>query len=343
MKLIGKITKILANFYYILDKENKTWECFARSRLLKEGKFLFVGDVVEIETSSNSQGVIINLKDRKNKITKPTVANIDQVLVIFSSCEPEFDSYNLDRYLSFIRYELPNEKITICINKIDLKKLDIDKTYKNTDYNIFYVSALTGEGLDTLASNLVKSTTVLTGPSGVGKSSLIKALAPNEDVKIGPISSVKQGKHITRNVVLLPFSFKNEYGFLVDTPGFTQFNFAGLNPQKILLTFKELNNLGCNFNNCLHQDEEGCAIQDPTKLKSIPKSRLESYFKILKELKSEVIYPSKRESKVKSIGGKTKGEKKLLPKIDYELRAKSRKKEKQELLKFDSELDELSN
>ena len=336
MKLTGKIIKILANFYYVIDIENKTWECFARARLLKEGRFLYVGDEVEIETSTAIQGVIVNSKDRRNKLNKPPIANIDHVLVIFSACEPGFDFYNLDRYLSFIRYELPNEKITVCINKIDLRKINVDKTYRNTDYNIFYISALTKIGLDNLAQSLTKTTTVLTGPSGVGKSTLIKALAPSEDIKIGAVSSIKQGKHITRNVQLVPFEYNNDQGFLVDTPGFTQFSFASLNAYKILSTFKELNNLECSFNNCLHNGEEGCVISNPKVLNSIPESKLESYHKILKESQSEVTYETKQDPKTKSIGGK-KEKKKFLPRIDQELRAKSRRKEKQELLKFDDE------
>ncbi|MBI3591395.1 MAG: ribosome small subunit-dependent GTPase A [Candidatus Melainabacteria bacterium] len=341
MKLKGKITKILANFYYVQDMENKTWQCFSRNRLLKEGKLLFVGDEVEIEISSPSQGVIVDLLNRKNKIIKPPIANIDQVLVVFSTCEPDFDFYNLDRYLSYVSYELPDEKIAVCINKIDLKKLDITENYKNSGFQIFYVSALTKEGLNDLSLELVNKTTVLTGPSGVGKSSLIKALAPDEDIKIGSLSAIKQGKHITRNVQLISIKYNNEQGFLVDTPGFTQFSFAALNPNKLLATFKELDRLSCSFNNCLHNGETGCVLEDLNKLKSIPESRFESYINMLEELKSEIAYGTKEESKIKSTGGRDegKGKKRNIPKIDQETRSKSRKKEKQELLKLETETE----
>jgi len=151
MTLDGKITKILANFYYVQSNEGKLWECFARGRLIKEGKLLFVGDEVEIETSNQTQGVIVNLLNRKNKILKPPIANIDQVLVVFSTSEPDFDFYNLDRYLSYISYDLPDEKIVICINKTDLSKININENYKLSGFEIFYVSALTCEGLDKLS------------------------------------------------------------------------------------------------------------------------------------------------------------------------------------------------
>ena len=111
MRLKGKIIKILANFYYVQDDTNKIWECFARARLLKEGKLLFVGDRLEIEVTGKDQAVIVDLEERKNRIFKPPVANIDQVLVVFSTLEPEFDFYNLDRYISFVEYELPNGRI----------------------------------------------------------------------------------------------------------------------------------------------------------------------------------------------------------------------------------------
>ncbi len=338
MKSSGKITKILANFYYVTDIENKTWECFARGRLIKEGKLLFVGDNVEIEISNPSQGVIVDILDRKNKILKPPISNIDQVLVVFSTCEPDFDFYNLDRYLSYISYELPNEKIAICINKIDLKKIDLTNTYKNSGFDIFYISALKKEGLETLGASLAKKTTVLTGPSGVGKSSLIKALAPNEDIKIGSLSSIKQGKHITRNVQLISIDFKDEKGFLVDTPGFTQFSFAGLKSNKIMETFSELKNLNCTFADCLHMDEESC-ILNKDEAAQIPDTRLDSYRKIIDESKSEIIYGTKEESKIKYVGGKStkKNNEKALPKIDQEMREKSRRKNKQDLLKYEPE------
>lgn len=337
MKIIGKITKILANFYYVQDNENKLWECFARGRLLKEGKLLFVGDKVEIEQSNPTQGVIVNVLDRKNRILKPPIANIDQVLVTFSTCEPDFDLYNLDRYLSFISYELPDVKLAICINKIDLKKIDITENYKKSGYEVFYVSALTKDGLDSLVKKLLEKTTVLTGPSGVGKSSLINALAPGIDIKIGSLSAIKQGKHITRNVQLISIQQNNKQGFLVDTPGFTQFSFGGLKPDKFLLTFKELNNLSCSFDNCLHNGEEGCKLDTNEGL--VPISRIENYRKILNELQSEIVYGSKVETKTKFIGG-DEGKKKTLPKIDQIKRTKSRKREKQELSRLQDEFEE---
>ena len=337
MKLSGKIIKILANFYYVQDSKNKVWECFARARLLKEGKLLFVGDEVEIEESNASQGVVVNLCKRKNQILKPPIANVDQILIVFSTTQPEFDFYNLDRYLSFVRYELPNEKTIVCINKIDLKKLDINESYKESSYDVFYVSALTKEGLDKLANQLASKATVLTGPSGVGKSSLIKALAPEYDVKIGSLSSINQGKQITRNVQLVPIDVNGLQGFLADTPGFRQFSFATLNPSKIRSTFNELNNLNCGFSNCLHNGEENCTLEENSDL--IPATRLESYRKILNESQSEVLYGTKEETKVKSIGNRMSLKGKVIPKIDYQMRAKSRKKEKQELLKLEDEVE----
>ncbi len=335
MNLNGKITKILANFYYVTDAENKIWECFARARLLKEGKYLFVGEDVEIEASDTKHGVIVNVKDRKNKLSKPPVANIDQVIIVFSSIEPDFDEYNLDRYLSFVRYELPDEKCLICINKIDLKKINIDKLYQKSGFEISYISALTKEGLDSFAKKLKNKTSVLAGPSGVGKSSLIKALAPHASVLIGDLSSIKQGKHITRNVQLIDIK-NGDSSFLVDTPGFTQFSFGGLNLNQILTTFKDLKIIKCSFYNCLHNGEEGCVMEEMIKKGEVSESRYNSYLKILAEAQKEIIYGTKQESKTKSTGGKDLS----LPKIDHQKRAKSRKREKQELLKIEEQEEE---
>jgi len=335
----GKIITILANFYYVQDSSGKVWECFARGRLLKEGKLLFVGDDVEIELTSTKQGVIVDLLSRKNKLDKPPIANIDQVLIVFSSCDPEFDLYNLDRYLSFINYELPGVRISICINKIDLKKLDIDLIYKNSEYEVIYASAVNKEGLEDLSKILVSKTTVLTGPSGVGKSSLIKALSPELDIRIGDLSSINKGKQTTRNVNLIGVNLNNQIGFLVDTPGFSQIEFASMDESRILDTFNELNDIGCEFANCLHLGEEGCNLETAKIKNNIVDSRIDSYLAIISEAREEISYGSKIESKSKATGGREKEKNKHRPKIDLEQRSKSRKKEKQELLKFD-EIDD---
>lgn len=338
--ICGKIIKILSQFYYVQDTQGKIWECFARSRMIKEGKIPLVGDNLEIEPVSTSQAVIVDLLERENKITKPTVANIDQVLVVFSSKEPALELYNLDRYLSFIKHELPKEEIIICINKIDLAEANIDKVYKNSGFQICYVSALTKKGLDDLSIHLPNKTTVLTGPSGVGKSSIIKALAPESDIKIGDLSKVKRGKHITRHTELITVKLNNESGYLVDTPGFTQIEFGGFNQNKIRETFKELINLGCSYENCLHTGEEGCVLNNREKIKEIPASRLESYLRILEEARSTVIYKTKEESMSKTYSG---SKQKMLPKIKKEFRAKSRKRVKQELRSLDMETQDTNN
>jgi len=340
MPLQGKIIKILANFYYVQDSENKVWECFARARLLKEGKLLFVGDLVVVEGSSSTQGVITDVLDRRNKIDKPPVANIDQVLVTFSTCEPELDFYNLDRYLTYIKYLLPEGNIRICLNKIDLKEINVDDIYKNSGFEISYVSALTKKGINELANHLKNKVTVLAGPSGVGKSSLIKSLAPDLDIAIGSLSSIKTGKHITRNVQLLQINHEGEYGYLIDTPGFSQFSFAALDPYKVLPAFKELSNAECEFSNCLHDGHEGCMVNEFINNGKLPESRHKSYLNILEDLKSETVYSTKEESKTKKVGGFKKDKTKTLPKIKGKLREKSRRKEKQDLIKFDEELDE---
>jgi ribosome biogenesis GTPase len=345
MKSKGKITKILANFYYVQDGENKLWECFARARLLKEGKLLFVGDEVDIEISNPKQGVIIDVYPRKNKLFKPPISNVDEVLVVFSTCEPEFDFYNLDRYLSYISYELKDEKISVCINKIDLKRIHIDEIYKNTEHKIFYVSALTEEGIEKLCNEISGKTIVLAGPSGVGKTSLIKAISPEKDLVIGEISSVGSGKHTTRNVQLISVFNNDKQSFIADTPGFTQFSFGTLKPERILNTFKDLSIIHCLYDNCIHNAEEGCLAEEMINKGQVSQSRYESYLKILEESKSEIKYGKKQETKLKSVGtdtaaGEVKGGVKFVPKIDQEKRAESRRKQKQDLLKikdFDEE------
>ena len=333
----GIIIRILSNFYYVKDKkEEKVWECFARNRLLKEGKLLYVGDEVLFEKSSSNQGVIVDLVERNNKISKPSIANIDQVVVVFSTKNPDFDIYNLDRYLPFARFELPKEEILICINKTDLKKIDITGVYKDTGFEVIYVSALSEEGLEELRKKITGKTSVLAGPSGVGKSSLIRALAPNIKIKIGELSSINAGKHTTRVVELIEIKDSVGTGLVADTPGFTQFSFEGLNQLKLLDTFKDLKSVKCSFSNCLHKGDEGCEIEKSLKLGIISESRYQTYLKILIESEKEIIYGTKQESKVKFVGDvKSRGLK--IPKIEQEKKAKSRKQQKQELVKLQEE------
>lgn len=338
MNLIkGKIVEIAANFYYVSDCENKIWECFARARLLKEGKFLYVGDEVEIETTGRDHGVIVGLVPRKNCIQKPPVGNIDQVFVVFSTLEPDLDFYNMDRYLSYVRYELPQINVAICINKVDLKRIDILSVYKDSNFKIFYTSALTYEGLDLLLDEIACKVTVLAGPSGVGKSSLIKALNPNADIRIGTLSAIKAGKHITRNVKLVLVEDKDRKGYIADTPGFTRITFAGLNESKLLRTFPELKKLQCAYEHCLHKGEDGCCVEEAISLGLVSRARYENYTKILSETELEVIYGTKVETMIKSVGGKGK---KIIPKISTRQRTKSRKREKQELQKIKIENEE---
>ena len=335
MKKNGKIIKILANFYYVKDAENHIWECFARNRLLKEGKYLLVGDNVEIELSNSTQGVIVNVEKQKNRIPKPPVANIDQVIIVFSCTEPEIDLYNVDRYISFLKTELGSLKFIVCENKIDLKKTNLNNIYSKAGVEICYVSALTKEGLDEFLLKLLDTTSVLAGPSGVGKSSLIKALSPEADVKIGDLSAINRGKQITRNVQLIDVSSNHKMGYLVDTPGFTQFSFAGMKSDDIFKTFDEFKEIECNFLNCLHSGEEGCKIKEKIKSGEISSSRYESYLKMLEEATNEEVkYETKKESKTKIIAGKIGSNTKIIPKIKEESREKSRKREKQDLQKY---------
>lgn len=331
MILSGKVIKILANFFFVESLDGAVWECFVRSRAKKEGKEVLIGDEVIFEQISNNQGIITEVKNRRNKLIKPQVANIDLILIVFSSVKPELDLYNLDRYISYISYELFGSEIIICINKIDLKEITIDSIYDNTGIKTLYISARNKTGIDNLAQLLKNKNTLLTGPSGVGKSSIIKALIPNLKIEIGDLSSIDRGKHTTRNIELIKFRKNNDEGYIFDTPGFSKINFNGLDEKKILSTFPELLNLNCNYGNCLHLGEEGCMISEALK-KGLSKSRFNSYINIINECREENIYKTKVESKSKYSGSKSKN----IPKIEKKSREDSRRKQKQSIKELDS-------
>jgi ribosome biogenesis GTPase len=265
----GLITKGFGGFYFVWDYSvGEVYRCKPRGRFKKTNLKPMVGDIVEfqlIEYQGENEGVIDEIYPRKNTLNRPPVANIDQVILIFSFKEPDL------HLTHFMKYILMIEKVLIkpilCINKIDLVDvgtMDLIKGYfKGTDYQLIFCSAKNEVGLEDFQIILEKKITVIAGPSGVGKSSLLNRIKPVFNLEIGELSQrIQRGKHTTKHVELLPIS---NNGFVADTPGFSSIDLYGAGVTKNTLKdlFPEFNNsFSCRFIDCHHISEPNCGVKE---------------------------------------------------------------------------------
>lgn len=346
--MIGSVVKIHSNFYYVLLGDN-ILECKIREKLKKEKANVYVGDSVTLEdiNSESNQAVITEILPRKNFIPRPSIANIDQVVVIAALDQPPLDFTQLDRYLTSIKFHKIDT--IICINKSDLDdarnlKDQITSVYEPLGYKVVFTSALTGQGLEELKDVFDSKRTVLAGTSGVGKSSLLNKLNPGLNLKTNPVSvKTSRGTHSTRHVELLDIHLGNERNALIaDTPGFSHLRFDNIMPDKLNDLFPEIADLSqdCYYSNCLHLEEDGCNVL--VNINNIALSRYESYKAFVKEaleFKKKVTFSGQKEEKrIKTIDTKDK-EKVRIVKLGTKSREASRKMQKQKL-GFISSLDD---
>lgn len=286
----GKIIKGIAGFYYVhVPKEDFVYECKAKGIFRYQKIKPLVGDDVEIDTDDQPEGkgIITNLLPRKAEIIRPAVANVDQAMVIFAAAEPEPNLNLLDRFL--IMMQRQKVKTVVCFNKNDIVKQKnislLMDTYKRCGYEVISVSVLQNEGLSTIYRILNGKTTVLAGPSGVGKSSLINFLNPDAKMEIGKVSAkIKRGKHTTRHSELI---YIDNDTYVMDTPGFSSLYINELEKEELkdyFNEFKEYEN-DCRFIGCMHLNEPGCAVKDALSEGKISNIRYDNYKTFYNELK----------------------------------------------------------
>lgn len=285
----GKIIKGIAGFYYVHVVNRGVYECKAKGIFRNNKQKPLVGDNVEIVILDEGEklGNITELFPRKNELIRPAVANVDQALIIFALIEPEPNYNLLDRFL--ISMERQGVDTIICFNKKDLaSKKQIEESYKvyeKSGYKLIVSCIKTGEGIEEIKQTLKNKTTVLAGPSGVGKSSLLNVVIPGARMEIGAVSQkIKRGKHTTRHSEIFHVE---EDTYLFDTPGFTSLLIADISKENLRDYYNEFHNYEktCRFNGCVHINEPECSVKIALEKGEINPVRYSNYIGLFEELK----------------------------------------------------------
>jgi ribosome biogenesis GTPase / thiamine phosphate phosphatase len=267
-----------------------------RGRMKRDTPRVVVGDRVELDTEVETGLLAIaGVADRTSLLarrvpegrgTRPVAANVDQVLVVTATRDPDPVPQLVDRLL--VVAEANQIPAAVVLNKIDLDPGEaLRERFRNAGYPVECTSVKTGAGLDELRARLVGRESVVTGPSGAGKSSLLNALEPGLQLRTGEISArVRRGTHTTVSAVMVPLTIG---GFLVDTPGFSEVGLWGLEARELAYCFPEFRGVmgRCRYADCSHVHEPGCAVVAATEAGEISPSRLESYRTLLAEIESE--------------------------------------------------------
>ena len=298
--LLGLVLKSTGSWYEVLA-DGVRYQCRIRGKLRLKGvrstNPVVVGDWVKFEADEQGGYVISAIESRHNYIIRRAsnlskeshiiAANIDQALLVVTLFSPETALEFVDRFLVTCEaYKVP---VTILLAKIDLARQhpeaveEFYSIYEKAGYKIVEVSATEGEGIETVRELLRGKTTLLSGNSGVGKSTLVAAVEQGLDIKTGEISqSHHKGKHTTTFSTMYPLA---EGGYIIDTPGIKGFGLIDIDDAELAHYFPEMMRYlpDCRFYNCSHTHEPGCAVVEAVKSGEIAYPRYESYLKIMDE------------------------------------------------------------
>ena len=293
----GRIIKGIGGFYYVKCGEGLI-ECKAAGRFRKEKIVPTVGDIVKVryEHTQNKEeyGLIIDIFERKNRIARPPISNIDCLIVIIAAAAPEPNLTTVDKVICIA--ESCGIDVKIVITKTDLDPGDeLYRIYTNSGFETVKVCVPTGIGIDLVKDLLVKGVNAFTGNSGVGKSTLLNAVIGSESAQVGEISKkISRGKNTTRHVEIYEVA---EDVFIADTPGFSSFELDmddnSIKSVDLAKMFREFSKYldGCYYTDCSHTSEHGCKVIEGVKNGEIEKTRYNSYcgiFSKLKELEKNI-------------------------------------------------------
>jgi ribosome biogenesis GTPase len=319
----GVVVSQQANFFYVRTADGEV-ACHMRGRLKKEGETPLVGDRVRVVLEplvegdplppprSGSlalaegfvrgvrKGFIDAILPRKHVLERPAIANVDQLLIVMAADSPPFSPHLLDKFL--VVASKSGLEPVIVINKRDLvppeRLAEIVEAYRRLGYRV-YATQASPEGVAELVPALAGKVTVLAGPSGVGKSSLVNAVQPGLALHTSEVSTkLGRGRHTTRHAELHAVEAAPD-ALLADTPGFSYLSLEGVLPAELGWIFPEMAPLvpACKFPSCLHVHEPQCAVKDAP---SISPERYESYLRLLEECEAYEKDAAERSSKVES-------------------------------------------
>ena len=303
--LQGRVIKGLSGFFTV-DSDQGQIVAQVPGRLKKERKdtdIVAVGDWVTVYVNEDDTGTIEEVAERESVLsrTRPgahdtrrisadreqvLVANPDQVVLVFAVRKPRPSMRKLDRFL--VVAEMNDLPAIICANKIDLldsvaEAREMFRIYEDLGYEVIYTSAKLGEGIEELAGALKDKISVMTGSSGVGKSSLLNAIQPGLGLRVNEVSeATEKGLHTTRHAEMFPL---DEGGYVVDTPGIRGLALFDLEPQELDAYFREIAPLveQCRFSDCSHRHEPGCAVRAAVEAGKISEERYDSYLRLREE------------------------------------------------------------
>ncbi len=274
----GLIIKALSGFYYVKTEEGVI-ACRARGKFRLDGVSPLVGDYVSFDLTADGKGFVQSVEPRKNLFIRPAVANVDYLVLMCANVNPVTDPFLVDRVA--VIAEHAGCGCIICVNKCDLDPGDeLFEIFSSTGYPVIRTSAVTQEGVEELKELIRGKTVAFAGNSGVGKSSLLNAIAPGYNVSVGEVSeALGRGRHTTRHVELFD---AGEGTMIADTPGFASFDLTQMKPikkQELQHDFPEFRPFigSCRFLDCAHLKEPGCAVLEALEDGKIKASRHRSY------------------------------------------------------------------
>lgn len=294
--LQGLVIKAQSGFFTVKTDAGETFVCRLRGRLKQgetDGDIVAVGDRVTFTPHADGSGTITAVHERasvfsrirtgiRREYRQILLANPDQIVTVFACAEPTPSLRMLDRFL--VIAEKQHIDALIVANKVDLVTQEAAERlfgmYQNLGYRVLYTSVTTGEGIDLLREHLKGKISALTGPSGVGKTSLLNAVQPGLGLHVRTVSeATSKGRHTTRVRELFPLDVG---GYVADTPGIRSLALWDTQPEELDAYFIEMRDLvsQCQFSDCTHTHEPGCAVRDAVSAGSIAPQRYNSYLRL---------------------------------------------------------------